>query len=168
MRNLMPQILSHTFAPLGIDGKPRIGLDKEGTAIRKVGIVLLNKSVIRFRFIEQIDRYRLSGQRQIERFAPGFRDRILAQHYSSAEDVELYNPNYVGGDISAGAMTIAQLVKRPVVSRDPWRTPIPGVFLSSSSTPPGTGVHGMAGYWAARSALRHVFGQGMPSLGVAS
>ena len=106
--------------------------------------------------------------RQIERFAPGFRDRILAQHYSSAEDVELYNPNYVGGDISAGAMTIAQLVKRPVVSRDPWRTPIPGVFLGSSSTPPGTGVHGMAGYWAARSALRHVFGQGMPSLGVAS
>lgn len=106
--------------------------------------------------------------RQIERFAPGFRDRILAQHYSSPASLEQYNPNYVGGDISAGAMTLAQLVKRPVVSRDPWRTPMPGVFLSSSSTPPGTGVHGMAGYWAARSALRHVFGSAMPALGLDS
>jgi phytoene dehydrogenase-like protein len=95
---------------------------------------------------------------QIERFAPGFRDLILARSSMTARDLENYNPNYVGGDIAAGGASFAQLVKRPVLSPEPWRTPAPGVYLCSSSTPPGPGVHGLPGYYAARSALRHEFG----------
>jgi phytoene dehydrogenase-like protein len=103
--------------------------------------------------------------RQIERFAPGFRDVILGSASLTAREMENYNPNYVGGDISAGTASIAQLLARPVLSPDPWHTPVKGVYLCSSSTPPGPGVHGLAGYYAARSALRHEFGiEGAPSL----
>ncbi len=96
--------------------------------------------------------------RQIERFAPGFRDVVIASASRTAVDLEHENPNYVGGDIAAGEASFAQLFARPILSTDPWRTPAEGVYLSSSSTPPGPGVHGLAGYYAARSALRSSFG----------
>lgn len=99
--------------------------------------------------------------RQIERFAPGFRDTIVATSSRSARDVEEHNPNYPGGDIAAGAPDILQLLRRPVLSPDPWRTPIPGVYLASASASPGPGVTGMAGWLAALSALRHDFGTRM-------
>ena len=95
---------------------------------------------------------------QIERYAPGFRDTILATSSRTAVDVARHNPNYVGGDISAGEVSLNQLVRRPVFSPDPWRTPLAGVYLCSSSTPPGPGVHGLAGWHAALSALRHDLG----------
>jgi phytoene dehydrogenase-like protein len=105
--------------------------------------------------------------RQLERFAPGFRDLILATSSLTAVDMAAYNPNYIGGDIAAGASTFAQLVRRPVLSPDPWRTPARGIYLGSSSTPPGPGVHGLAGWHAARSLLRHEFGVTDPvALGV--
>jgi phytoene dehydrogenase-like protein len=90
---------------------------------------------------------------QIERFAPGFRDRILARHVHTAADLERYNPGYVGGDVGAGAVTLRQLIARPVPAWNPYRTPLSGVYLCSASTPPGAGVHGMCGVWAARTAL---------------
>jgi phytoene dehydrogenase-like protein len=95
---------------------------------------------------------------QIERFAPGFRDTILATSSRNAVEVERHNPNYPGGDIAAGAPSLRQIVRRPVLSPDPWRTPIPGVYLASASAAPGPGVHGLVGWFAARSALRHDFG----------
>jgi phytoene dehydrogenase-like protein len=98
--------------------------------------------------------------RQIERYAPGFRDTILATSSRTAVQVESENPNYVGGDIAAGAVTLRQLLARPVFSADPWHTPLHGVYLCSSSTPPGPGVHGLCGWWAALSALRTEFGIG--------
>jgi phytoene dehydrogenase-like protein len=94
---------------------------------------------------------------QIERFAPGFRDCILARHSSSPADLERSNPNLAGGDINGGAANLLQLIARPIFSPTPYRTPLPGVYLCSSSTPPGGGVHGMCGYHAARAALREVF-----------
>ena len=97
--------------------------------------------------------------RQIERFAPGFRDRILASHAASAADLESYNPSAVGGDFASGAVTFAQLLARPVLTPDPWRTPIPGVYLASASTPPGPGVHGTAGWLAARLAIADSTGE---------
>ncbi|MDH6235962.1 NAD(P)/FAD-dependent oxidoreductase [Cryobacterium sp. CG_9.6] len=100
--------------------------------------------------------------RQIERFAPGFRDTILGSASRTAVDLENRNPNYVGGDIAAGAVSIGQLIARPVLSTDPWRTPLPGVYLCSSSTPPGPGVTGLPGYRAALSALRHEHGIRQP------
>lgn len=103
--------------------------------------------------------------RQIERHAPGFRDTILATSSRSAVEVERHNPNYPGGDIAAGAPNMWQMLRRPVLSPDPWRTPIPGVYLASASAPPGPGVHGLAGWHAARSALRHEFGtRALPDL----
>lgn len=96
--------------------------------------------------------------RQIERFAPGFRDTIVATSSRSAAELEQHNPNYPGGDIAAGTPDLWQLLRRPVLSPDPWRTPIPGVYLASASTPPGPGVSGMPGWFAALSALRHDFG----------
>jgi phytoene dehydrogenase-like protein len=93
---------------------------------------------------------------QIERFAPGFRDCILARHKTSAADLSKSNSNLAGGDISGGATNLMQLVARPVLSPTPYRTPIKGVYLCSSSTPPGGGVHGMCGYHAARAALREI------------
>ena len=95
---------------------------------------------------------------QIERYAPGFRDRILALHPFSPADLERYNPNYLGGDINGGAATLNQLFTRPTVSLNPYATPVPGLYLCSASTPPGGGVHGMSGYWAARAALRYLQG----------
>jgi phytoene dehydrogenase-like protein len=91
---------------------------------------------------------------QIERFAPGFRDRILARTVRTAADLAAYDPNYVGGDINGGAGTLLQTLLRPVPRWNPYRTPARGVYLCSASTPPGGGVHGMCGYWAARTALR--------------
>ena len=90
---------------------------------------------------------------QIERFAPGFRDRVIARHTMGPADLEAHDANYLGGDISGGRTDLLHLVVRPVVSRAPWRTPVPGVYLCSSSTPPGPGVHGMCGWHAARIAL---------------
>ncbi len=94
---------------------------------------------------------------QLERFAPGFKNRVLARHTMSAPDMERYNPNYVGGDVNGGAANLKQLVKRPVLRPQPYRTPLKGVYLCSASTPPGGGVHGMCGYHAAKAALREVF-----------
>jgi phytoene dehydrogenase-like protein len=94
---------------------------------------------------------------QIERFAPGFRDLIIARHESTASSLERYNPNYVGGDINGGLSNFAQLFFRPVFRLDPYSTPARDIFFCSSSTPPGGGVHGMCGYWSARSALSRVF-----------
>jgi phytoene dehydrogenase-like protein len=94
---------------------------------------------------------------QIERFAPGFRDCILARHTVNASDLAKANANLAGGDINGGAANLAQLVARPILSPTPYRTPLPGVYLCSASTPPGGGVHGMCGYHAARAALREIF-----------
>jgi phytoene dehydrogenase-like protein len=98
----------------------------------------------------------------VERAAPGFRDTILASASRSADELSRYNENYVGGDIYSGALTLRQLVKRPVVSARPWRTPIDGVYLCSSATPPGPAVHGMNGWFAARLALHEKFGMEVP------
>jgi phytoene dehydrogenase-like protein len=91
---------------------------------------------------------------QIERFAPGFRDCILARHRMSTADLETYNANYVGGDIVGGVQDLQQLYTRPVVRLNPYSTPVSGLFICSASTPPGAGVHGMCGAFAARTALR--------------
>ena len=93
---------------------------------------------------------------QIERFAPGFRDCILARAARNCAEIERANPNCVGGDVNGGAATLRQLVARPVFSPNPYRTPIPGVFLCSASAPPGGGVHGMCGLHAADAALREI------------
>jgi phytoene dehydrogenase-like protein len=90
---------------------------------------------------------------QIERFAPGFRDLVLAKVTSTAAGAEEHNPNYVGGDINGGAATLRQTLFRPTVRWNPYRTGIKGVYLCSASTPPGGGVHGMCGVGAARSVL---------------
>ena len=97
-------------------------------------------------------------ERQIERFAPGFRDRILARHTMSTAQYEEHDANFIGGDIAGGANNLLQFVTRPFPSLDPYATPNRRIFIGSSSTPPGGGVHGMCGYWAARSALRRAFG----------
>jgi phytoene dehydrogenase-like protein len=91
---------------------------------------------------------------QVERFAPGFRDLILARHAMGPADLEAHNRNLVGGDLNGGAMDLGQLVFRPARKLVPYRTPLKGVYICSSSTPPGGGVHGMCGYSAARVALR--------------
>ncbi|HRX01603.1 MAG: NAD(P)/FAD-dependent oxidoreductase [Anaerolineae bacterium] len=93
---------------------------------------------------------------QIERFAPGFREHILARHTRSAVQLEQYNPNYIGGDINAGVQDLRQQFTRPAIRPVPYTTPDPQIFLCSSSTPPGGGVHGMCGYHAAQAALRRV------------
>ena len=93
---------------------------------------------------------------QVERFAPGFGRRILARSTRNACQMEASNPNYVGGDINGGVQDLLQLWTRPVPRRDPYATPNPRMFMCSSSTPPGGGVHGMCGFYAARSALRRI------------
>ena len=95
---------------------------------------------------------------QIERFAPGFRDRVLSRHRTTAAALEAYNPNYVGGDVGAGAQDLRQTVARPVARPTPYRTPVAGLYLCSASTPPGGGVHGMCGFHAARAVLADCFG----------
>lgn len=101
---------------------------------------------------------------QVERAAPGFRQRIEASVTRNAQQMEQHNPNFVGGDINGGISDLAQLFFRPVLRLDPYSTPAPDLFLCSSSTPPGGGVHGMCGFWAARSVLRKVFGVAPPSV----
>lgn len=96
---------------------------------------------------------------QVERFAPGFRDLVLARHVMRATDFAAYNPNYIGGAITGGVADATQLFTRPVARLDPYSTPSPRVFLCSASTPPGGGVHGMCGFHAAQSALRHLADQ---------
>ncbi len=93
---------------------------------------------------------------QLERFAPGVGSRILGRSTMGPAELETYNANYVGGDINGGMQDLAQLWTRPAVRIDPYRTPDPGIFICSSSTPPGGGVHGLCGYHAAQSALRGV------------
>jgi phytoene dehydrogenase-like protein len=93
-------------------------------------------------------------ERQIARFAPDFTQRILARHVSSAAKLEKMNPNLVGGTITGGANDLWQLIARPTFSSNPYRTPKKGVYLCSSSTPPGGGVHGMCGFHAANAVLR--------------
>lgn len=102
--------------------------------------------------------------RQIERFAPGFRDIVVRSHTMTAADLEQYNANYVGGDFGGGAVTIPQLLARPTFGPKPWRMPAKGLYLCSASTPPGPGVHGMGGYHAAKLALKDVFGLSLPDL----
>ncbi|SDG86760.1 Phytoene dehydrogenase-related protein [Dyadobacter soli] len=94
---------------------------------------------------------------QIERYAPGFRDIIKAKHTTNASALEQYNPNYIGGDINGGIQDVWQLYSRPVLSITPYRTSAKDIYICSSSTPPGGGVHGMCGYHAARQALKDVF-----------
>ena len=91
---------------------------------------------------------------QIERFAPGFGDRILGRHTRNSVEMEAYNANYVGGDINAGVQDLRQVFTRPLPRLSPYTTPIKNLYLCSSATPPGGGVHGMCGYHAARVALK--------------
>jgi phytoene dehydrogenase-like protein len=93
-------------------------------------------------------------ERQIERFAPGFRDLILHRHISTAAATARYNPNYIGGDINGGAPTLGQLFTRPTARLSPYTTPNPRIFLCSAATPPGGGIHGMCGWHAAQAVLR--------------
>jgi phytoene dehydrogenase-like protein len=96
-------------------------------------------------------------EKQLERFAPGFRERILARHAMDCAALESRNANLVGGDINGGAADLWQLLARPVFSPTPYRLPVPGLYLCSSSTPPGGGVHGMCGFHAAEAAIRDCF-----------
>lgn len=97
-------------------------------------------------------------EKQVERFAPGFRDRVIGRHTLNTAELARYNPNYVGGDIGGGALDLGQLFTRPVLRRSPYRTSAGNIYICSSSTPPGGGVHGMCGYHAARRALKDSFG----------
>jgi len=94
-------------------------------------------------------------ERQIERFAPGFRDLILGRHKTFPRDFQQYNPNYFGGAITGGAANFSQLFTRPIARFNPYKTPNAKLFLCSASTPPGGGVHGMCGYWAAQTVLEN-------------
>jgi phytoene dehydrogenase-like protein len=93
-------------------------------------------------------------ERQIERFAPGFKDCIRARHSLSPAALNQRNANLVGGDINGGLQDLRQMIARPAWSMTPYRTPLPGVYICSSSTPPGGGVHGMCGQLAAEALLR--------------
>lgn len=96
-------------------------------------------------------------EKQIERFAPGFRDCILARHTMTTAQMQEYNPNYIGGDINGGVIDIGQLFTRPALRFSPYRTSAKQIYICSSSTPPGGGVHGMCGYHAANRALKDIF-----------
>lgn len=96
-------------------------------------------------------------EKQIERFAPGFRERILAKQVMNSAQLETYNPNYIGGDINGGIIDIGQLFTRPALRYSPYRTSAKGLYICSSSTPPGGGVHGMCGYHAAQRVLKDIF-----------
>ena len=99
---------------------------------------------------------------QIDRFAPGFSDLVLARSVRTAVEEEAHNPNYVGGDIASGASTLRQTLFRPTIAWNPYRTPLRGVYLCSASTAPGAGVHGMCGVYAARTVLHDHFGGPAP------
>jgi phytoene dehydrogenase-like protein len=105
---------------------------------------------------------------QIERFAPGFGDLVRARATTTAADAERRNPNYVGGDINGGMATLRQTIFRPTARWNPYRTALPGVYLCSASTPPGGGVHGMCGHWAARAALADLGVPGVTRTGQAA
>jgi phytoene dehydrogenase-like protein len=95
--------------------------------------------------------------KQIEKYAPGFREIILSMHTFSPSDYQAYNSNYIGGDINGGSQDITQIFSRPVLSLSPYRTSAKGIYLCSSSTPPGGGVHGMCGFHAAKRALKDIY-----------
>ena len=97
-------------------------------------------------------------EQQVERAAPGFKKLILAKHTMNTAQIEAYNPNYIGGDINGGIIDIGQLYTRPALRWSPYKTSAKGIYICSSSTPPGGGVHGMCGYHAAKKALKDVFG----------
>jgi phytoene dehydrogenase-like protein len=101
----------------------------------------------------------MTGQieKQVERFAPGFKDRIIGRHVMNTAQLEEYNANYIGGDIVGGIMDLGQLFTRPALRLSPYKTSAKGIYICSSSTPPGGGVHGMCGYHAAKKALKDVF-----------
>jgi phytoene dehydrogenase-like protein len=101
-------------------------------------------------------------EQQIERFAPGFRDTILARHTRPPSAIEAHNPNMIGGDIGGGSNAFGQFLLRPMARWNPYTTPNPQLFLCSSSTPPGGGVHGMCGYHAAATVLRRAFQRPLP------
>lgn len=101
-------------------------------------------------------------ERQIERFAPGFRDVVLARHVITPAALHAHNANMIGGDIGGGSNALRQFLLRPVPRWNPYATSNPRLFICSSSTPPGGGVHGMCGYWAARTALQRVFRVPLP------
>lgn len=103
-------------------------------------------------------------EKQVERFAPGFKDCILARYITNTSDMQAYNANYIGGDINGGASIPTQLFTRPVLRLSPYRTSAKGIYICSSSTPPGGGVHGISGYYAARRALKDVFDLSLPWL----
>ncbi|MDP9040765.1 MAG: FAD-dependent oxidoreductase, partial [Bacteroidota bacterium] len=96
-------------------------------------------------------------EKQVERFAPGFRDTILSRHTTNTEKMEEYNPNNVGGNINGGEQDLRQLFTRPALKFSPYRSSSKGIYICSASTPPGGGVHGMCGYQAAQSVLRDIF-----------
>ena len=102
-------------------------------------------------------------EKQVERFAPGFKDRILGRNTMNTTDLENYNSNYIGGDISGGMMDIQQLFTRPALRFSPYRTSAKGIYICSSSTPPGGGVHGMCGFNAAKKALKDIFHLELPA-----
>jgi phytoene dehydrogenase-like protein len=97
-------------------------------------------------------------EKQVERFAPGFRDRILARHTMNTAAMEQHDPNYVGGDINGGVIDLGQLFTRPALRFSPYRTSAKGLYICSASTPPGGGVHGQCGFHAANRALKDIFG----------
>lgn len=96
-------------------------------------------------------------EQQVERFAPGFQERILARHTMNTSQMEVYNPNYIGGDINGGVIDIGQMFTRPALRSSPYRSSTRGIYICSSATPPGGGVHGMCGYHAAKRALKDIF-----------
>ncbi|OLY90626.1 Phytoene dehydrogenase-related protein [Cnuella takakiae] len=96
-------------------------------------------------------------ENQVERFAPGFRERIIGRHTMNTAQMEAYNPNFIGGDINGGILDVGQLFTRPALRYSPYRTAAKGIYICSSSTPPGGGVHGMCGYHAAKQALKDIF-----------
>jgi phytoene dehydrogenase-like protein len=96
-------------------------------------------------------------EKQVERFAPGFRERILARHTFNTSQLEEYNNNYIGGDINGGVIDVRQLFTRPALRASPYRTSAKGLYICSSSTPPGGGVHGLCGYHAAKRVLKDMF-----------
>jgi phytoene dehydrogenase-like protein len=98
-------------------------------------------------------------ERQLDRFAPGFRDLVLARRAAGPAEIEARNANYVGGDIGCGSLAGLQALARPVLRRLPYATPHPAIYLCSAATPPGPGVHGACGYQAARSVLWRSFGK---------
>ncbi len=103
-------------------------------------------------------------EKQVERFAPGFRDCILARHVMNTSDFENYDPNYVGGDINGGMFNLTQIFTRPALRLSPYRTSAKNIYICSSSTPPGGGVHGICGYYAARQSLKDIFKISLPAL----